>query len=85
MLSRVEFENMGLNDEKFAKTRSNAEIEGPRNELQMLMELLRSGLLRMNNVCSHKHYWKWDGNHQTSNLFPIATYPWVASRVLSSG
>ena len=43
MLSRVEFENMGLNDEKFAKTRSNAEYKGPRNELQMLMELLRSG------------------------------------------
>ena len=43
MPSRVEFENMGLNDENFAKTRSNDEYKEPRNELQMLMELLRSG------------------------------------------
>ena len=43
MLSRFEFENMGLSDEKLAKTRVNAEYKEPRNEVQMLMELLKSG------------------------------------------
>lgn len=43
MLSRFEFENMGLSDEKLAKSRVNAEYKEPRSEVQMLMELLKSG------------------------------------------
>ena len=43
MLSRFEFENRGLSDEKLAISKVSVEKEEPRNELQMLMELLKSG------------------------------------------
>ena len=43
MLSRFEFENKGLSDDKLAISRVSVEKDEPRNELQMLMELLKSG------------------------------------------
>ena len=43
MLSKIEFENKGLSDDKLAISRVSVEKDEPRNELQMLMELLKSG------------------------------------------